>query len=159
METLTIRIEIQKKSQEELDSVEKMLVEKAKEATFTSYAPYSQFSVGAALLLEDGTVIPGCNQENCVYPCGICAERSAIFAAGASLPDVKPIAICIAARDTSGSFTARPIVPCGQCRQVMSETEDRYHSPIRVILYGTDGTYMIGSAKDLLPVSFDSSYM
>lgn len=159
MENITISIKIEKKSDSELTAEEASLVNKAKEATYKSYAPYSKFSVGAALLFEDGSMIQGCNQENSSYPCGICAERSALFAAGTHCPEKRIVAICIAARDTSGQFTSRPISPCGACRQVMSETEDRQHSPMRVYLYGADGTYILEDAKDLLPVSFDASYM
>lgn len=159
MENITISIQMQKKQETEMTHEERILVDKAKEATYSSYAPYSHFCVGASLLLDDGTIVIGCNQENSSYPCGICAERSAIFAAGAQYPDKKAIAICIAARDTSGDFTHQPVTPCGACRQVMSETEDKQHTPMQVYLYGKDGTYILQDAKDLLPVSFDGSFL
>ena len=159
MENITISIQMQKKQDSELSPEELLLINSAKDATCKSYSPYSHFSVGAALLFEDGTLMQGCNQENSSYPCGLCAERVALFSAGAICPEKRILAICIAARDTTGSFTPRPISPCGACRQVMSETEDRQHAPMRVYLYGTDGTYIVQSAKDTLPISFDASYL
>lgn len=159
METLNLNITVQKKNFAELTPEEALLVEQAKAATFNSYAPYSHFSVGAALLLQDGTIIPGCNQENCAYTNGLCAERSALFAAGARHPNITPVSLCIAARDVHGHFTPRPVAPCGTCRQVMLEVEERYQSPLRVLLYGTEGIYLISSARDLMPLSFDSSFL
>lgn len=159
MEEFNITISVIKKKQEELTPEESTLVENAKEATFRSYAPYSHFCVGAAVLLEDGTIVTGSNQENSAYPSGICAERTTMFYANSRYPDLKVKCICIAARGTDGNFTSRPISPCGACRQVLSESEDRSQSPIKVLLYGTDGTYTINSVKDLLPVSFDASFL
>ena len=159
MEEFNINIKVTKKNDDELTEEEKTLVEKAKEATFRSYAPYSHFCVGASVMLEDRTIITGNNQENSAYPSGLCAERTTIFYANSRYPDMKVTHLCIAARDSSGKFTSRPVSPCGACRQVMSETEDRNKSPMKVILYGTDGIYIIGSAKDLLPVSFDASFL
>lgn len=159
MENITLNIQILKKQDSEFTKEEQLLVESAKEATYSSYAPYSHFSVGAALLFEDGSIWKGCNQENSSYPCGICAERSALFAAGAQCPEKKVIAICIAARDTTGEFTSRPISPCGACRQVMVECQDRYGVPMKVFLYGTEGTYILNSVKDLLPLNFDGTFL
>ncbi|MCR5313476.1 MAG: cytidine deaminase [Bacteroidaceae bacterium] len=159
MEEIDIKIKVTKKSDNELTEDEKTLVEKAKNATFRSYAPYSHFCVGAAVLLEDGTIVTGNNQENSAYPSGLCAERTTIFYANSQYPNLKVKCLCIAARDSSGKFTSRPISPCGACRQVMSETEDRGKEPMKVILYGTEGNYIINSAKDLLPVSFDASFL
>lgn len=159
MENITLNIQILKKQDSEFTKEEQMLVESAKEAAYSSYAPYSHFSVGAALLFEDGSILKGCNQENSSYPCGICAERSALFAAGAQCPEKKVIAICIAARDTTGEFTSRPISPCGACRQVMVECQDRYGVPMKVFLYGTEGTYILDSVKDLLPLNFDGTFL
>ncbi len=159
MEEFNITISVIKKNSEELTPEEQILVSKAKDATFRSYAPYSHFSVGAAVLLEDGTIVTGSNQENSAYPSGTCAERTTIFYANSQYPELKVKCICIAARDTSGEFTNRPISPCGACRQVLSESEDRAKEPIKVMLYGTEGTYIINSVKDLLPVSFDASFL
>ncbi len=138
---------------EELAVEEQILVKAAIKATDNSYAKYSHFHVGAALLLEDGSIVTGANQENAAYPSGLCAERSAIFAAQSQHPEFSIKTIAIAARNDDG-FTRRPISPCGACRQVMMEMEDRYKSDVRVLLYGVEGVYAIRSIKDLLPVSF-----
>ena len=159
MEQYTLTIPVTVKQDDELSEQERQLVEAAKAATYRSYAPYSRFCVGAAALLADGTVVTGSNQENAASPSGICAERTTIFHANSEHPDLAVTALAIAARDTSGQFTKRPISPCGACRQVLVETESRYRQPIAILLYGTDGTHIIPSSKDLLPVSFDASYL
>jgi len=157
MEEFNISITLIKKDDGDLTQEEKTLVEKAKEATFHSYAPYSNFHVGAAVILEDGTIVTGSNQENSAYPSGLCAERTTLFYANSQYPDKKVKCLCIAARDTTGNFTKQPISPCGACRQVMTETEYRGGEPMKVMLFGTDGTYIVNSARDLLPVTFDPS--
>ena len=138
----------------ELTAQERELVEKAKESTYNSYAPYSHFHVGAALLLKNGVIIPGCNQENAAFPSGLCAERSAIFAAGAQYPDQPVLMLAIAVRNSSGEFLAEPASPCGPCRQVIIETETRFKQPVRILLYGTDHTYIMDGIKQLMPLSF-----
>ena len=138
----------------ELTPQEQQLLQCAIEATAHSYAPYSHFHVGAALLLADGTMLPGCNQENAAFPAGLCAERSAIFAAGAQHPDVAPTMLAIAARDTTGQLTQEPVSPCGTCRQVIIETETRYNSPLRILLYGQRCVYAMDGIKHLMPLSF-----
>lgn len=138
---------------EELSEDDKQLVERAIEATASSYSPYSHFAVGAALRLSDGTVIIGSNQENAAFPSGLCAERTAIFAAGATHPDKAVTALAIAARNEAG-LTAEPVSPCGACRQVILEVEQRYNCPVRILLYGTNGVYIINSIRDLLPLCF-----
>lgn len=138
---------------EELSPSEQELVERAKEATRNSYSPYSKFAVGAAVRLKDGTIIIGANQENAAFPSGLCAERTAIFAAQAQHPDQPITTLAIAARNQNG-LMAKPVVPCGSCRQVMTEIEDRYGHPIRIILYGTEGIYTVDTVKDILPLSF-----
>ena len=139
---------------EELSDAEQQLLNVAIGATEHSYAPYSRFHVGAALLLEDGTVLPGCNQENAAFPAGLCAERSAIFAAGAQYPGVAPVTIAIAARDTEGELTAEPVSPCGTCRQVIIETETRYKHPLRILLYGRNRVFAMDGISQLMPLSF-----
>ena len=156
MKQLSIHIPVQFTTIDELSPSDRLLVEKAKEMTRHSYAPYSRFCVGAALQLADGQVFPGCNQENAAFPVGLCAERSAFFAAGAQAPGVAPVAIAIAAY-TAGAFTAKPVSPCGSCRQALLEAETRYHQPIRVLLYGTEGIYVVQSMAQLLPLNFDGS--
>jgi cytidine deaminase len=154
MKTLPIHPTIYEYQFEELSDKERSLIDSAISATEHSYAPYSNFHVGAALLLDDGTVIPGCNQENAAFPSGLCAERSAIFAAGSQHPDAKPVMLAIAARNTSGELTTEPVSPCGPCRQVIIETETRYKQPIRIILYGQRCVYVIDGIKQLMPLSF-----
>lgn len=137
----------------ELSESDKELVERAVGATKNSYANYSHFYVGAALRLADGRIVIGANQENAAFPSGLCAERSAIFAAQSQMPDQAIIALAIAARNDNG-LMEKPISPCGACRQVILEMEDRYHKPVRILLYGTSGVYIIRSVKDLLPLTF-----
>ncbi len=156
METTVQSIEIIIKQENELDESELALLQAAKAATYRSYAPYSNFKVGAAVSLEGGEVISGNNQENSSYPMGLCAERTTLFYANSRYPDTPVIALCIAARDSSGRFTRVPISPCGGCRQVMLETECRYRHNIKIMLYGTEGIYILSSARDLLPVGFDN---
>lgn len=134
------------------------LLQQAKNATQTSYAPYSHFCVGAALRLENGVVVCGSNQENGAYPAGSCAERTAMFYANAQYPDVAPVCIAIAAkRAEEETFLEHPISPCGICRQVLIEAETRYKKSIRVLLYGEDAVYEIEKVGYLLPFQFDSS--
>lgn len=140
-----------------LSEIDQRLVDLAKESTKTSYAAYSHFHVGAAILLGNGEIICGSNQENAAYPAGTCAERTAMFYANAQYPDVAPVTIAVAAwRKADGKFLANPISPCGICRQVLVETETRYRTPLRVLLYGESGIYEIDSASLLLPFRFDS---
>lgn len=139
----------------DFDEQMQRLIEKAKQQTELSYAPYSNFSVGAAVLLEDGTVVCGNNQENIAYPSGLCAERTAMFYTNSQYPDIKPIAIAVAARNGK-DFLENPICPCGACRQSLLETELRYKSPIKTILYGTKNIYVINSIADMLPFAFIS---
>ena len=154
MKDLELNIQIRECQMDELTEDEQFLVTKAIESTNNSYAKYSHFCVGAALLLENGEIVPGCNQENAAFPAGICAERSAIFAAGAQHPDVAVEKLAIAARDATGELTTEPVSPCGTCRQVIIETETRYQKPIRILLYGRRCIYVIDGIKHLMPLSF-----
>ena len=154
MEEIVIKSTIRTAQKSELSEAEQHLVDAAIEATERSYAVYSHFHVGAALLLENGKTVIGCNQENVSYPAGICAERTAIYSAGAQYPDTPIEMMAIAARGTDGRLQAEPISPCGICRQVMAESETRFHHPIRILLYGTKHIYIIEGVKDLLPLSF-----
>ena len=138
---------------DELSAEQQALIQVAKEQTNHSYCPYSHFHVGAAALLGNGEVIRGCNQENAAYPSGLCAERSALFAAGAQYPEQPVIRLAIACF-TGGHFTKEPGSPCGACRQVMTETEHRYGGKMEVLLYGENETYVFESAADLLPLVF-----
>jgi cytidine deaminase len=141
------------KSLEELTDTDKTLVEKAMEACKNAYAPYSGFSVGAALALSNNVIIEGSNQENAAYPSGLCAERVALFAAGSSYPDI-PVASLAIAAFSNGSFTNTPVKPCGSCLQVLAETEQRYNTEVKVILYGRQNIFVLEGVKNLLPMAF-----
>ena len=158
MKERTIKIEYQFAQLSELSEEEKTLVAKAITATQNSYADYSHFHVGAACLLADGRIVIGANQENAAFPSGLCAERSAVFAAQSNYPEQAINTIAIAAKNEQG-FLKDPISPCGACRQVILEMEDRYKQPVRILLYGTDGIYCFKSIKDLLPFSFVDANM
>lgn len=158
MKDVNIQIHIQSCPFAELENIEQELINKAKEATYHSYAPYSQFFVGAAALLGNGVIVCGSNQENAAYPSGLCAERTTLFYANSRYPEQPVITLAIAARTATG-FINHPIPPCGACRQVMVETEKRYSRPFRILLYGEKEIYVIPGIKDLLPLSFDSSDM
>ena len=138
---------------EELSEEDKALVEAAKQATKGSFAPYSNFHVGAAVRLQDGTIVVGANQENSAFPSGLCAERTALFAAGAQHPDTPIVALAIAARKGE-CFLSKVIPPCGACRQVISGFEERFGIPIRIFLYGTEGVLVSEGISPLLPVRF-----
>ena len=153
MEQIELRQDIGFGQVEELPQVDQELVRMSIAATDNAYAKYSEFRVGAALRLKDGTTLIGANQENASYPAGLCAERAAIFAAQSQYPDQPIVTIAIAARNVKG-LLAKPVTPCGICRQVMLEIEQRYHTPIRILLYGTQGVYVINGVETLLPLSF-----
>ena len=139
---------------EELSAEEQQLVNLAIEATQRSYAPYSKFHVGAAVRLENGEVVIGCNQENAAYPSGLCAERTALFAAGAQYPNIPVETLAIAARGTDGELQYEPVGPCGSCRQVIIESETRAGHPIRILLYGRKCIYVIDGIRALMPLMF-----
>lgn len=143
-------------SRDELNAEDAQLLRLADEAGRKAYAPYSSFYVGAAVLLQDGTIVSGNNQENVAYPSGLCAERVALFHAGANYPDVPVKAIAVTCRSPK-FVVSGPLSPCGACRQVIAETEKRYGQPVRIILAGENGSvYMVESIKELLPLSFEA---
>lgn len=142
-------------SPEELSEADRALVEKAKEATFSSFSPYSHFRVGAALRMENGDLYCGSNQENASFTTGLCAERTAIFYATAKCPDTAVTDIAIAARGQDGEFTQDPISPCGACRQVLAEIEHRAGRPMRLLLYSRSGIIVMDSVGTLLPLQFN----
>ena len=156
MKKLTIEIPYKVYSFGELNEEDRSLVETAREATRKSYAPYSKFHVGAAALLEDGTVVTGTNQENIAFPSGICAERTTLFYANSQYPDIPVKALAIAGFSERDGMNHIPLSPCGACRQVMLETENRYAIPMRVLLCGKEEVYIVESARDLLPFAFDN---
>jgi len=140
----------------ELSAEEAKLIEKAREQVSKSYAPYSKFSVGAAVLLENGEVFAGSNQENSAYPSGLCAERVAMFYANAQYPDVAVKSLAITAF-SNGEFVQEPITPCGSCRQVLIETENRFEKEITVFLDGQKFIYRLDKVKELLPLAFSKT--
>lgn len=141
-------------SELELSAEEQKLLRMAREASDLAYAPYSNFYVGAALLLENGLIVTGNNQENVAYPSGLCAERVAIYAAGAQYPNVAIKTIAITCKSKQFEVN-EPLSPCGACRQAMSEYEMRHNKPIRTILAGETGKIRIlDSIADLLPFMF-----
>lgn len=133
------------------------LMELAIEARDKAYAPYSKFHVGAALMLENGEVVSGSNQENASYPSGLCAERTAIFYAGAQYPNAKIIKMAITAA-SQNQLTNSPIPPCGACRQSIAEYETKQDKAIEIYFMGETGKVMkSASLANLLPFGFDSS--
>ena len=154
MKELELKSVILSCQMDELSAEEQHLVNLAIEATNRSYAPYSNFHVGAAVRLENGEEIIGCNQENAAYPSGLCAERTALFSAGAQYPDVPVEMLAIAARGTDGELLSEPVSPCGSCRQVIIESETRAGHPIRILLYGRKCVYVIDGIGKLMPLMF-----
>ena len=140
---------------EEMDTKDQALVREAIEAQKGSYAPYSRFNVGAAVLLEDGTVVRGANQENAAYPSGLCAERTAMFAAGANHPGKAMVSLAIVG-GFGHSISPTPCSPCGACRQVMAEYQTLSGKPMSVIMFGTDKAWKFSRVDDILPFIFDS---
>ncbi len=139
----------------QLEAEDRALAEAAIEATASSYAPYSNFNVGAAVLFKDGVIIKGSNQENAAYPSGLCAERTALFYASASRPDIPMTAIAIAAGQ-NGTLCPSPATPCGACRQVMAQYQTKSGCPMRILLVGGDKILRFEKVDDLLPLIFDS---
>lgn len=146
-------------SLEELSKDIQDLMNEAIEIRKKAYAPYSQFRVGAALLLDNGKIVLGSNQENAAYPSGLCAERVAIFHAGSVYPEAKILKIAItAASDTNQ--TKAPIPPCGSCRQSIAEYEIKQETPIEIYFMGEIGeVYKSASLKNLLPFMFDKKFL
>ena len=143
----------------ELPVGDQQLMQAAIEAGKNAYAPYSNFHVGAAVLLENGEVVIGNNQENASYPSGLCAERVAVFQAGAKYPNVAIKAIAITA--TSQNYVVdKPVAPCGSCRQAISEYEQKQNSPITLLFMGETGEVMkCRSIADILPLAFNNSFL
>ena len=136
-----------------LPFVEREVLEKAIEATYTAYSPYSHFCVGAAVLLDNGEIVIGSNQENVAYPSGLCAERTAMFAASTQYPKMPMRKIAIVGKNQQGQLCAA--TPCGACRQVMSEYQDIAGHKLQIILYSEGGTVLVFDGIDsLLPMRF-----
>lgn len=158
MKEIELNIRIRAYRYEELNEADRELMDAAIDATRRSYSPYSKFSVGAAVRLQSGTIVTGSNQENAAYPSGLCAERTTLFYANSHYPEEAVETLAIAARNEQG-FLESPIPPCGACRQVMLETEERFKRPMRILLYSLHDIYEIRGTKDLLPLSFGSEFL
>lgn len=141
---------------EELSPTDRNLLEQARQATARAYAPYSRYSVGAALLLENGTIVTGNNQENAAYPSGLCAERTAFFWAKSQFPDLKILSVAVSAKPSNEeNFVG--VTPCGSCRQAMLEYELSQNQAIKLFLEGENGTVkLIENVASLLPLCFSS---
>lgn len=146
-------------SLQELSEEERALFENAEAQLQIAYAPYSKFYVGAAVLLDNGMIVSGSNQENASYPLCMCAERVALYSCSAQYPGSTPIKIAVIATNRQSKIS-KPIPPCGACRQVILEYEHRFQSPIEILLRDDTGKYYkFKSARDLLPLAFDGSFL
>lgn len=135
------------------------LMLKAVEIRDKAYAPYSSFLVGAAILMENGEIVTGNNQENASYPSGLCAERTAIYYAGANYPGVRIKTMALSAKSQRYQLIT-PVPPCGACRQAIAEYEQNQKEAIEIYFMGETGRVVkSNSLADLLPLSFDSSYL
>ena len=156
---MEIRINIEEaNSPENLSEKEQQVIAEALHAAADAYAPYSGFLVGAALLLDNGELVRGNNQENAAYPDGLCAERVAMFSANSRFPHagIEMLAVAAMIKD---EFLEEPVYPCGSCRQALLESENRFKNPIRILMYGKNRIHIANSVKDLLPLSFDASFL
>jgi cytidine deaminase len=143
----------------QLSTADLLLLQEAEAASKNAYAPYSQFYVGAAVRLDDGTVVLGTNQENVAYPSGLCAERVALFSASTNYPN-KPIEALAITVNTSKSAVSDPLSPCGNCRQVIMEYQHKQQKPIRLILGAqSDTVWIFEDASVLLPFGFEADYL
>jgi len=156
---LSIYREVKHTNYQELNTLDKALIDKAVSMTDSAYAPYSGFLVGAAVQLENGVVLGGCNQENASYPLCMCGERVALYNAAANYPTIAVDTLAIVARNPKKKLT-QPVSPCGACRQVIAEYESRYGTDIRILLKGeTDEVIEFSSIKELLPYGFDDTFL
>lgn len=156
MKEIEIVTPVTSQSYAELCESERRLVDDARRAVKGSYAPYSHFHVGAAILLDNGETVTGANQENAAFPSGICAERSACYYAGANYPEAKFEMIAITALDHNMIEPSHPTAPCGACRQALLEYETLAGHNVPLLLVGADEIYRIPSVKSLLPLAFTS---
>ncbi|WP_029037088.1 cytidine deaminase [Salinimicrobium xinjiangense] len=156
--TISADLEIYDSEAELPNDVQDLMTE-AIEAREKSYSPYSKFKVGAAILMENGEVVTGSNQENASYPAGLCAERTAIFYAGAKYPEIKITKMALTARSENHQVEV-PTPPCGSCRQAIAEYEVKQEQPIEIYFMGEKGKIVkANSISDLLPLIFDNSYL
>ena len=146
---------IEYSSVDEMEPADRELCQAAIEAIDGAYAIYSHFYVGAAVRLSDGSIVKGANQENAAYPSGLCAERTAMFSAGAKYPDKAMRSIAIVG-GVFGRMTAEPATPCGACRQVMAQYQTKAGAPVSVIMVGANRIWKFERIDDILPLIFDS---
>jgi len=160
MKKITIETTIQvHESTNSLSDSDTAILKAAKKALDDSYSPYSKFQVGAALVLENGKIIPGSNQENASYPLCLCAERIALGAAASQYPRIPVVAMAVTIKNAKFHID-QPVSPCGACRQVLLETEFMHKKDMRIVLQGESGDiYVLNSAKDLLPLYFDGTFL
>ncbi len=155
MKKINLSTEIEELLPGELDTVEQLLIARAKEISKRAYAPYSGFHVGAAVLLENGEILQSSNQENASFPTGVCAERLLLGYAGANYPDVAPSMLAIVAQ-RAGEEVWAGVSPCGVCRQSINEVENRFEKPITLlILCPNEQVMRIRGISHLLPLKFD----
>ena len=138
----------------ELEEIERKLLTKAKEGQEKAYAPYSNFLVGAAVLLQNGEIINGGNQENAAFPACICAERTVLSAASTMFPNIKPIMLAVAVKNLKKE-QLKPAAPCGECRQYIFEIERKFNFAIPIIMQAeSNKIYKVNSSSELLPLAF-----
>lgn len=155
MKKINLSTEIEELLPEELEAMERLLIDRAKEISKRAYAPYSGFHVGAAVLLENGEILQSSNQENASFPTGVCAERLLLGYAGANYPDVAPTLLAIVAQ-RAGEEVWAGVSPCGVCRQTINEAENRFEKPITLlILCPNEQVLRIKGISNLLPLKFD----
>ncbi len=140
---------------EEMNPEDRELAAEAVKAMSGAYAPYSHFHVGAAVRMSNGQIVRGANQENAAFPSGLCAERTAMFAAGARYPDKDMLGIAIAG-GVMGRLAKEPVTPCGACRQVMAQYQAKSGKPMSVIMISADKIWKFDKVDDILPLIFDS---
>lgn len=154
MKKITLQSEIEELSPQELDHVEQTLLSRAQAVSTLAYAPYSNFQVGAAVLLENGEVLQSSNQENVSFPAGSCAERLLLGYAGANYPDSAPVLLAIVARRAGEELWAE-VSPCGICRQTINEAEKRFGKPVTLLILRQNGNVLrIKGISELLPLKF-----
>lgn len=158
MEKISKEIELEKWNRSELPEDIRVLIDRAKANAQKAYAPYSRFHVGAALELEDGTTVDGNNQENAAYPSGLCAERVAVFAAGAQFPELSGKNLAIVALTEKGDLP-EPAAPCGACLQCLREYEVRFKQPLNVWLGSGDQVWCFRGVSQMLPFGFDGRHL
>lgn len=156
IKNISISLEVYQK-EADMSSDDLLLLNKAREIAHSAYAPYSNFKVGAAVLLDNGTIVTGSNQENAAYPSGTCAERTAVFYASAHYPANKIKAIAVIADNLE---QLDPVTPCGSCRQALAEYEIKFKEPIRVIMGSVSGkVFIVKSIESLLPLMFNKDHL